>query len=57
MGTPVSLAQMAEPIAMPHITWERALAPPGEYDGTIRARRRCALVSHYFDHSLFVVVS
>ena len=29
------------------------LAPPGEYDRTIRARRRCSLVSDYFDHSSF----
>jgi len=26
------------------------LAPPGEYSWTVRLRRRCGLVSNYFDH-------
>jgi len=26
------------------------LAPPGEYDWTVRARWRCGLTSNYFDH-------
>ena len=28
------------------------LAPPGEYDWTVRVRRRCGLMSNYFDHLL-----
>ena len=27
------------------------LAPPGEYDGTVRVQRWCGLMSNYFDHS------
>ena len=26
------------------------LAPPGEYDWTVRERRRCGLMPNYFDH-------
>jgi len=29
----------------------RTLAPPGEYDWTVGMRRRCGLMSNYFDHS------
>jgi len=32
------------------LTWEGTLAPPDEYDWTVRRRRRCGLVSNYFDH-------
>jgi len=28
------------------------LAPPGEYDRTVRVRQRCARMSNYFDHLL-----
>jgi len=28
------------------------LAPPGEYYWTVRLRRRCGLMSNYFDHLL-----
>ena len=28
------------------------LVPPGEYDWTVRVRRRCGLMSNYFDHLL-----
>jgi len=28
------------------------LAPPGEYHGTVDVRRRCDLLSNYFDHLL-----
>jgi len=31
---------------------ECTLAPPGEYDWTVRVRRRCGLMSNYFDHLL-----
>jgi len=31
------------------------LAPPGEYDWTVRVLRRCGLMSNYFDH-LFIYV-
>jgi len=34
-------------------SWEGTLAPPGEYDWTIPLRRRCGLISNYFDHLLF----
>ena len=33
------------------------LAPPEEYDWTIHVRRRCGLMSNYFDHLLFLVWS
>ena len=32
------------------------LAPPGEYDGTVRLRQRCGFMSNYFVH-LFVHVA
>jgi len=32
--------------------WEVTLAPPGDYDWTVRLRRRCGLMSNYFDHLL-----
>jgi len=32
---------------------EGTLAPPGEYDWTVRLRRRCGLTSNYFDHLLY----
>jgi len=28
------------------------VAPTGEYDRTVRVRRRCGLISNYFDHLL-----
>jgi len=31
-------------------TWEGTLAPPGEYDWTVRLWQRCGLMSYYFDH-------
>jgi len=30
------------------------LAPPGEYDRTVRVRRLCGLMSSYFDHLLIL---
>jgi len=30
------------------------LAPPGEYDWTVHVRRRCGLMSNYFDHLLLL---
>jgi len=30
------------------------LAPPGEYYWTVRLRRRCGLMSNYFDHLLLL---
>jgi len=33
-------------------SWEGTLAPPGEYDWTVRLLRRCGLMSNYFDHLL-----
>jgi len=30
------------------------LAPPGEYDLTVRVRRRCGLMSNYFDHLFYL---
>jgi len=33
------------------------LAPPGEYDRTIRVGRRCVLISNYFDRFWFNVVN
>jgi len=30
--------------------WKGTLAPPGEYDWTVRLRRRCGLTSNYLDH-------
>jgi len=32
------------------LSWEGTLAPHGKYDWTIRLRRRCGLISNYFDH-------
>jgi len=31
-------------------TWQGTLAPPGEYNWTIRLQWRCSLMSNYFDH-------
>jgi len=31
------------------------LAPLGEYDRIVRIRRRCGLMSNYFDHSITLV--
>ena len=36
-------------------TWEGTLAPPGEYNWTIRLRRWCGLMSNYFDHLLLLL--
>ena len=36
-------------------TQEGTWALPGEYDWTVRLRRRCGLMSNYFDHLLFIV--
>ena len=33
------------------------LAPPAEYDWTIHLRRRCGLMSNYFDHLLLLVLT
>jgi len=30
------------------------LAPPGEYEWAVHMRRRCGLVSNYFDHLLLL---
>ena len=35
-------------------SWKNTLAPPGEYDWTVRLRRRCCLMSNYFDYLLFL---
>ena len=32
------------------LIWEGTLAPPGEYDCTVRLRRQCGLMSNYFVH-------
>jgi len=34
--------------------WACILAPPEEYDWTVHARRRCGLMSNYFDHLLLL---
>jgi len=31
--------------------WGCIVAQPGEYDGTVPVRRRCSLLSNFFDHS------
>jgi len=33
-------------------SWDGTMAPPGEYDWTVRLWRRCCLMSNYFDHLL-----
>jgi len=33
---------------------EGTLLQPGKYDWTVRVRRRCGLMSNYFDHFLFL---
>jgi len=38
-------------------TWEGTLAPPGEYDWTVCLRRRCGLMSNYFDHKLVIIIA
>jgi len=54
---------MAEPVMMlfvlwtpggPKEAWEAPLASPGKYDWTICLRRRCGLMSNYFDHLLLL---
>jgi len=35
----------------PH-AWKGTLSPSGEYDWTVRLRRRSGLMSNYFDHLL-----
>jgi len=37
-------------------SWEDTLAPHGEYKWIVRLRRRCCLMSNYFDHLLQQVV-
>jgi len=32
------------------------LAPPGEYDWTLRLQRQCSLMSNYFDHLLLLLL-
>jgi len=39
----------------PCTRWKGAVMPPGEYDQTIRARRRCGLTSNYRSHLSVVV--
>jgi len=34
-------------------TWEGTLAPPREYDWTVCLRRRCGLMSNYFDRLFY----
>jgi len=34
------------------LSWEGTLAQPGEYDWIVPMRRRCGLMSNYFDHLL-----
>ena len=36
-------------------TWEGTLTPPCEYKWTVRLRRRCGLMSNYFDHFLYLI--
>jgi len=64
--TVLSPAKAAEPTEMPFGLWTRVgrrkhvlhgstwqyLAPPGEYDWTVRVRRWCGLMSNYVDHWL-----
>jgi len=38
------------------LKWKNTLAPPSEYDWTVRLRWRCGLMSNYFDH-LFLFLS
>jgi len=35
-----------------HVLDGGTLAPPGEYDWTVRVRRRCTMMSNNFDHLL-----
>ena len=37
-------------------SWEGTLAPPGEYDFTVRLRQQCVLMSDYFDHLLLLLL-
>jgi len=37
-------------------SWEFSLAPPVEYDWTVRLRRWCGLMSNYFDHLFGIAV-
>jgi len=65
----VSCAETAEPIEMPfgmvsrvHGSTEACymgctLAQPGDYDRAVQIRRRCCLVSNYFDDWLFLIAS
>jgi len=59
----MSCANSAEPIDMPlglwtlvcrmkHVLHRGILAPPGEYDWTVRLWQRCGFMSNYFDHLL-----
>ena len=38
-------------------SWKGTLVPPGEYDWTVRLRRRCSLMPNYFDHLLLLLSS
>jgi len=37
-------------------TWESTLAPPDEYNWTVRLRQWCGLVSNYLDHFLLLLL-
>ena len=39
-----------------HVLHGGALAQPGGYNGTIRVRRRCGLMSNYFDYLLLLLL-
>jgi len=63
----MSCALTSEQIDMPFRLWTRVgwkkhtlygstLAPPGEYDWTVRVRRRYFLMSNYFDHLFFLLL-
>jgi len=54
----MSCAKTAEPIKMPFGFWTRVgsrkhvlgVMHTGEYHWTVHVRRRCGLLSNYFDH-------
>jgi len=51
-GSTTVQVQLYSPVGASVPSWEGTLVLPGKYNWTIRLRRRCGLMSNYFDHLL-----